>query len=174
MRFMFFVRRSVSTISAAAMVMAFVGRAHGGERLSLEELAQRTDGAAVVRVDLGGSGTAKVLKILRGPLPPDLGASPSWLSLCLPRRDDLKKWQIQHSHWKAKSLWRLALRRGHYDAVVFVKKYPTVGWEPHCGLEAMEMAHTDLHPNYAGYAAAVAAVAAAKAEPKQAEPKQTP
>ncbi len=155
---MFCVRKSVPTTSAVALaIVGAMGVAQAGENLSLEELAGRTVGTAVVHVDLQGEGTLKLIEILRGALPADFEASPSWTNLCLPRRRILRRWQTEHAKWAAKTLWRRALARGQYEAVVFIKKYDD-GFRPHCGVEAMQMLHTDLHPDYAAYRAATAKV----------------
>jgi hypothetical protein len=131
-----------------------------GEKLTLEEIASRAQGAAVVKVTLGrgkAPGTVQVVRILRG-LPADLQATTDWLSLCLPDRTVLRRWTIEQAKWPARPLWRRALARGHYQAVVLVGKDHGGALSPQCGVEAMQMQHTDLAPGYARYLESVEAV----------------
>jgi hypothetical protein len=122
--------------------------ARSGERLTVEEIAQRAHGAAVVRVALKPS-AVHVVRVIGG-LPADTQATTTWLGLCLPSQKSLRRWTIEHAKWPARELWRRALSRGEYQAIVMVEKYEG-GYRPRCGVEAMEMEHTDISKGYTEY-----------------------
>ena len=135
----------VATVSVAA-------GARAGEKLSMEELVGRATGAAVVKVRLArgrSPDTVELVQAVRG-VPPGTTAGPSWLGLCLPHRESLRKWTVQYRRWPALSRWRRALARGHYTAVVTLAKFED-GVGPQCGVEAMQMLHTDLGPDLDAY-----------------------
>jgi hypothetical protein len=139
-------------LGAAVTWMLGAATASAGEKLSVEQLVDRASGAAVVKVRLGRgreADTVQLVQLLDG-LPPDTKAEKSWFGLCLPDRKSLRGWTVQYSKWPARVHWRRALARGHYTAVVLVGK---LGNElgPECGVEAMQMVHTDLSPDFAGY-----------------------
>jgi hypothetical protein len=121
--------------------------ARAGEKLSMQELVGRAMGAAVVKVRLArgrAPDTVELVKAIRG-VPAGTAAGASWLGLCLPDRKSLRVWTVEHRRWPALSRWRRALARGHYTAVVTVAKFED-GVGPQCGVEAMQMLHTDLGP----------------------------
>jgi hypothetical protein len=127
--------------------------ARAGENLTIEEIAERTHGAAVVEVDLARDrrpGAVRVVRVLGG-LPAEVRGAPSWLGLCLPRGKVLRDWTVQHPKWPARARWRQALSRGRYEAVVMLEIVEG-GYRPRCGVEAMQMLHTDLSDGYAEYA----------------------
>jgi hypothetical protein len=137
-----------------ALLVALGPAARAGEQLTLDELAARSDGAVVVHVALGDTTTGKppaitMLRRLAG-ADPTLLASPTWFGGCLPSRKLLRQWLLQHRAWPASKLWTLAIRRGAYDAVVFLKTREATRY-PYCELEAMQMGHTSVAKGFADY-----------------------
>ena len=148
-------------LTAACMLAVGLapGPAAAGEYLEPAQLAAKAAAIAVVDVKLtrGKQGpSVSVVRMLRSPSSPAVAIDPdrTWLSLCLADRKDLKQWVHQHPRWPARKLWQRALARPGYQAVVFLapplgKKDGPLG--PTCGVEAMDLLHTDLHPSYPAY-----------------------
>jgi hypothetical protein len=141
-----------SSRAAALFIVLGTTTARAGEELTIDEIAAQTEGAAIVTVSVGRSKvpeSIELVKVLKS-LPADLAPSLSWSNLCVPRAPVLKKWIIQYAKWPARALWRRALARGSYQAVVMVQKRDD-GYQPFCGVEAMQMRHTSLHQGFAKY-----------------------
>jgi hypothetical protein len=141
-------------LALAALLVTIAPATRAGEQLSVDELAARSDGAVVVHVALGATTVTKpsAITILRR-LPgadPTLLASPTWFGSCLPSRKLLRRWLLQHRAWPASKRWTLAIRRGTYDAIVFLKTREATR-QPYCEVEAMQMNHTSLAPQFADY-----------------------
>jgi hypothetical protein len=133
-----------------------VAPVEAGDYLTVAELASRAEGAVVVRVRLGSAKEppgVELVRVLRG-RSDGVGPDASWLGLCLPSRELLKKWRHQHARWAARPLWAQALRRGSYEATVFMRTW-NGAYVRFCETEAMDMEHTDLHPRYGDYVKAV-------------------
>jgi hypothetical protein len=151
---------SPRVLAAAGLLAAAlaVRPAAAGEYLEPAELVGRAAAIAVVEVKLSRGKQKPSVQVLRTLRSPASGAAiapdPSWLSLCLADRKLLQRWQHQHPKWPARKLWKQALGKGGYQAVAFLAPSPHDPGgplQPTCGVEAMDLLHSDLHPDYASY-----------------------
>ena len=145
----------IEGVAVVALLIVPMAAARAGEDLSLRELASRSTGAVLVHVRLGAEPRVDVTGVVQGVS--EVKATTDWLGLCLPRERVLRKWLVRYAKWPAKQFWRKGLKQGGYDAVVFVKS-GIDGAMPECGVEAMQMRHTSLHPDYEKYLADVKVV----------------
>ena len=145
--------------AAALSAMLVSGPALAGEYLKPAELAAKATAIAVVDVKLTRANRPPSITLVRTlrspPSPGAINPDPvTWLSQCLADRKDLKHWLHRYPKWPARKLWKTALARTSYQAVVFLAAphhTPSAPLAPTCGIEAMDLLHTNLHPNYAAY-----------------------
>jgi hypothetical protein len=146
------------------MIALPAARGRGADNpTTVPEAAKKAETALVVRVQLGsGQEPADVtlVRVIAGPSS-DVDPGSGWLGPCLPSRALLSKWQRQHAGSPARQLWDKALERGTYEATLFMKtqKRRSVRF---CEAAPMDMRHTDLHADYAGYVKAVEAAMSRK------------
>jgi hypothetical protein len=145
-----------TAVSLAVLNGVSVSSVEAGDYLTVPELASKAEGAVVVHVRLGSAKerpSVELVRVLRGQSD---GVAPdaTWLGLCLPSRELLKKWRHQHPRWAARPLWTQALQRGSYEATLFMRTW-NGAYVRFCETEAMDMKHTDVHPRYGDYSKAL-------------------
>jgi hypothetical protein len=162
-----------TVVTAASLAPAFpAGAARPGEYLQPAELTAKAQVIALVDVQLGtakgksagksaGKPSITVQRTLRGSAG-DVKPGASWLSLCLPDRKALEQWRQRFPKSPARELWQEAASRAGYQAVVFLVAQPAArggGLGPFCGVESMDLLHTDFHPEYGSYLKRIEALA---------------
>jgi hypothetical protein len=138
-------------VRIAAALLLVSASAGAGERLSVERLLELSDATVTVRVDLGSTGTRVVVgEVIRGSLPPD--ASLAGLATpCVPDRATLRRWIGMPNYFEESvPLWRAALQRGHYEAVIFVRT-EAGSVRAVCETETLLAEHWVTHPDHAGW-----------------------
>jgi hypothetical protein len=133
---------------AALALLMLVPLAQGGAQLTVEQLVERSDAVVLVRVGLGRTTTVALREVIRGDIAPGLPSPDRLTGVCLPDRRLLDDW-IRRPSYREKSapVWRAALKRGSYEAVVFLKRSPE-GLRPICETETMLAEHWTTHPSY--------------------------
>ncbi|MCZ8132666.1 MAG: hypothetical protein O9284_15385 [Steroidobacteraceae bacterium] len=142
---------------ASARVRARSPEARSGERLTVEQLVERADAVLRVRVELGASSTSvRVQEVVGGDPGSATPATDRLAGICLPGRGLLRDWIRRPAYFEdSVPLWRAALRRGHYEAVVFVR----VGHDgllPVCETETLLAEHWTTHRDYIAWRARLA------------------
>ncbi len=142
-------RRARSASAAAVIALLMLGPvAQGGDQLTVEQLVERSDAVVLVRVGLGRTTTVTLREVVRGDIAPGLPSAGRLTGVCLPDRRLLDDWIRRPSYFeKSEPLWRAALKRGSYEAVVFLKRDPD-GLRPICETETMLAEHWTTHPSY--------------------------
>jgi hypothetical protein len=147
-------RVEFSTALAIAATSLAAVPAAGGERLTVSELASRSQGALVAEVQLDtrmAPARITVTRVIWG-VPDEIRPEPSWNGGCTGKVELLQHWIHRYPKWEARRLWRAALRERKYEAVLFIRPSRYTGrLEPYCETEAMLMEHTSLHPGYGDY-----------------------
>ena len=127
-----------------------------GERLKLKELVARCDAVVEVSVVLATSKTQdKITEISwLTTKPEDAHPLPEWIGgWCLPSRKTLtERWLARLSHISSMPLWRAALDKGGYCAVIFLKK-ENGELRPTCETESILVENWVTHPNHAAWRA---------------------
>ena len=138
--------RAVQGVALALLML--VPLAQGGAQLTVEQLVERSDAVVLVRVGLGRTTTVALREVVRGDIAPGLPSPDRLTGVCLPDRRLLDDWIRRPSYLeKSVPVWRAALKRGSYEAVVFLKRSPE-GLRPICETETMLAEHWTTHPSY--------------------------
>jgi hypothetical protein len=134
---------------AAVVALLTLGpAAHGGTQLTVERLVARSDAVVLVRVGLGRTTTVTLREVIRSDIAPGLPSAGRLTGVCLPDRRLLDDWIVRPSVFeKSVPLWRAVLKRGGYEAVVFLRRDPDV-LRPTCETETMLAEHWTTHPSY--------------------------
>lgn len=120
--------------------------AQGGAQLTVQQLVERSDAVVIVRVGLGRTTTVTLREVIRGDIAPGLPSAGRLTGACLPDRRLLDDWIRRPSYFeRSVPLWRAALKRGSYEAVVFLKRDPD-GLRPTCETETLLAEHWTTHP----------------------------
>lgn len=119
-----------------------------GERLSVRQLVERADAIVKVRVGIGRAPAVRVLEVVRGDpaaLPPSVSAL---TGVCVPDRRLLDEWIRRPDYYEGSApLWRAALKRGRYDAVIFLRRGAD-GLRAVCETETLLAEHWTTHPRH--------------------------
>jgi hypothetical protein len=139
--------RARSASTAAVVALLTLGpAAQGGAQLTVEQLVERSDAIVLVRVGLGRTTTVALREFIRGDIAPGLPSADRLTGVCLPDRRLLDDWIRRPSYFeKSVPLWRAALKRGSYDAVVFLRRGPD-GPKLTCETETLLAEHWTTHP----------------------------
>ena len=142
-------RRARWASAVAVIALLTLGPvAQGGAQLSVEQLVARSDAVVIVRVGLGRTTTVTLREVIHGDIAPGLPSAGRLTGVCLPDRRLLGDWIRRPSYFeKSEPLWRAALKRGGYEAVVFLKRDPD-GLRPTCETETLLAEHWTTHPSY--------------------------
>jgi hypothetical protein len=154
--------RAATIAGTAAALVMLSSPARAGEYLQPAELTARAEAIALVDVALEpakGKPAITVQGALRGSAA-ELKPAASWLSQCLPDRKELKRWLKRFPKSPERKHWEEAAAQPSYKAVVFLTEGPRGGaLGPFCGVESMELLHTDLHPEYGSFLKRIEALA---------------
>ena len=123
-----------------------------GEMLRLQELVNRSDAVAEVTVELSTSRTPDKITRVKWLTaePRENFSSQEWITgQCLPTREIITdNWLARLPHFSSASLWRAALDKGRYSAVIFLKK-DKEQLRPTCEAEALLVENWESHPDHA-------------------------
>lgn len=134
--------------------------AMAGEHLTPAMLAREAD--AVARVSVRFRPQRVVVEEWLKPA--DAVADVSWLGLCLPGRKLLGDWRTRYRGFRqSQPVWRAALARGGYEAVVVLRRRDGV-LRPYCEAESLLAEHWLGHPGHVAWRAALEAGLASPAE----------
>ena len=138
----------LGVVFAGLVVFAPENAAHAGDRLTVEELATRSEAAVVVKV----SGRARRLTLVEviGGTPKTPETTAAWLNACVPDRAHLRQWLNAHRRWRERRFWRKALSVPSFRAVLFLRTIDST-LRPSCETESMLMRHTSVHPHFPRY-----------------------
>jgi hypothetical protein len=144
--------------------------ARAGERLKISELVGRSRATVLADVDLGRMGSGASVKVVRVVRADGVGvviADPAWIGGCTGSIERFRHWLQRFPKWPAAKLWKTALERRTYRVVLFLAPGPSAGtFTAVCETEAMEMAHTSLHPGFAEYVKSVESEVARARSPR--------
>lgn len=139
-----------------ALLLLISSSVLAGERLTLEELVARCDAVAEVSVALATSENRDRITAIcwLTAQPEDIQPAQEWIhGQCLPSRKILtERWITGLFNIPSLPLWRAALEKGEYRAVVFLKK-ENGKFRPTCEAESILVENWASHPNHAKWRA---------------------